>query len=160
MILFCGCNVNSTQEGIFPVTFKSTAEITFGDMIYEASVTRYADSNWVVEFLAPEAVKGLIFTTEGDSTEISFNGLHFTFDTDKFPVGSVVSILTKSIDKIVPCELVIVEGDTTDFASGEIDGASFAITLDKNRTPLSLELGDSGMKIKFIEFERLETTIE
>lgn len=160
MVLLCGCNMSATQEGVFPAMFISTVQITFGDMVYEACVTRYADSNWVVEFLAPEAVKGLIFTTEGESTEISFNGLHFTFDTEKFPVGSVVSMLTKSIDRIVPCELTVVEGDTTDFASGEIDGMSFALTLDKNGTPLSLEFGDSGMKVKFVEFERLEATTE
>ncbi|MBQ8623775.1 MAG: hypothetical protein IJ424_05265 [Oscillospiraceae bacterium] len=153
LVLFCGCDVTGTSKSALPPMFCATAQIEFDDMVYEAVVERYADSQWRVEFLAPDAVKGLIFTVEGDEIEISFNGLHFTFDTEKFPVGSVVSMLTKSIDRIVPTELSVVEGETTDFASGEIDGMSFALTLDKNGIPLTLELGDSGMKITFAEFE-------
>lgn len=153
LVLFCGCNVAGTSKEALPPAFCAGVEIEFDDMVYKAAVERYADSQWKVEFLAPDAVKGLIFTTEGEETVISFNGLHFTFDTQKFPVGSVVSMLTKSIDRIMPCELSVVEGETTDFASGEVDGMSFAMTLDKNGIPLSLELGDSGMKIAFTEFE-------
>ncbi len=153
MVLFCGCNISNAAKGALPSAFCTVAEISFDNMVYEAAIERYADSQWKIEFLAPDAVKGLIFTIEGEEIEISFNGLHFTFDTEKFPVGSVVSMLTKSIDRIMPTELSIVEGETTNFASGEIDGASFALTLDKNGIPLTLEFGDSGMKVTFTEFE-------
>ncbi len=153
LVLFCGCDITATSKQSLPAAFCAVAEISFDDLVYEATIERYADSQWKVEFLNPDAVKGLIFTLEGEETLISFNGLHFTFDTEKFPVGSVVSMLTKSIDRIMPTELNIVEGESTDFASGEIDGISFALTLDKNGIPLTLEFGDSGMKITFTEFE-------
>lgn len=157
LILFCGCDLTATQKQMLPSAFCATAKIEFDDMVYEACIERYADSNWKFEFLAPDAVKGLIFTIEGEETVISFNGLHFTFDTEKFPVGSVVSMLTKSVDRIIPVELDIVSGETADFASSEIDGMSFAITLDKNGIPLSIQLGNSGMKVTFTEFEVVTT---
>ena len=120
-------------------------------------MTRYADRCWVVEFTAPETVKGLIFTIDGEDTEISFNGLHFTFDTEKFPVGSVVSIFIDSVDRLMPIEHEIVEGESSDFITGQVEDMSYTMTLDKNGIPLTLELGDSGMKIEFCEFEEYET---
>ena len=157
LVLFCGCHAASAKKDVLPSSFSASAKIAFNEMDYEAKLERYADGMWKVEFLAPDAVKGLIFTTEGEETDISFNGLHFTFDTQKFPVGSVVSMLTKSVDRIAHCELSVVEGETNDFATGEAEGLSFALTLDKNGIPLSLELGDSGMKIEFLEFEILNS---
>ncbi len=155
LVLVCGCQPTNAKKEVLPSLFCANAKIAFDGMDYEAKLERHADGMWKVEFLAPDAVKGLIFTTEGEETDISFNGLHFTFDTQKFPVGSVVSMLTKSVDRIVHCELSVVEGETTDFATGEAEGLSFALTLDKNGIPLSLELGDSGMKVEFLEFEIL-----
>lgn len=136
--------------------FTADAEIEFDGMTYRTLLTRMADGWWEVELTAPEAVKGLIFAVNGEDTEISFKGLHFTFDTSKFPVGSVVSLAIRSFDKIAPLELDIIEGETTDFSSGEANGTVYTMTLDKNGTPLTLELGDCGMKITFLSFEEID----
>lgn len=152
-VILCGCTSAAKDTVILPTMFTTNATIGFDDTDYKALVTRYADSNWVVEFTFPDTVKGLIFTIENDDVEISFNGLHFTFDTQKFPVGSVVSIFTKSFDRIIPISHTVVRGDTTDFISGQADDVSYSITLDKNGIPLSLEFGNSGMKIEFTEFK-------
>lgn len=157
-VILCGCTSTAKDAVILPTMFTANATIGFDDTDYEAFVTRYADSNWVVEFTAPETVKGLIFTVENEDVEISFNGLHFTFDTQKFPVGSVVSIFTKSFDRIIAISHNVVLGDTSDFISGQADDVSYSMTLDKNGIPLSLEFGNSGMKIEFSDFEI--TTIE
>lgn len=141
---------------MLPAFFEAEATVSFDDTDYAVSMNRYADSNWVIEFFEPLTVKGLIFTLNGEDTEISFNGLHFTFDTEKFPVGSVVSILTDSLDRLIPNELDIVAGDTTNFASGQFDDMSYSLTLDKFGNPITLEFGNSGMKIEFTEFMPIE----
>lgn len=155
LLLLCGCE-KVTDEKTFPNAFNSTAQITFGDMKYVATISRYADSQYVVEFLEPDAVKGLIFTIQGEDSEISFNGLHFVFDTEKFPVGSVVSIITKSLDKVIACGLEFLEGEEIDTATGQIDGLSYKIAFDKNENPLSIEFSDSGLILNFTEFELIE----
>lgn len=152
-VILCGCVSTTKDTVILPTMFTTSATIHFDDTDYEAKVTRYADSNWVVEFTFPDTVKGLIFTVDGEDVEISFNGLHFTFDTQKFPVGSVVSIFTKSFDRIIPITHEVIRGDTSDFVSSQADDVSYSITLDKNGIPLSLEFGNSGMKIEFSDFE-------
>ncbi len=152
-VLLCGCTPKLTQERTLAKCFESTVRIDVNDMTYEASLSRLGDGWWIVELTAPEAVNGLIFTIEGEDTEISFKGLHFTFDTSKFPVGSVVSAAVRSFDRLAPLTLDMVEGETSDFCSGEVDGMAYSLTLDKNGTPVSLDFGDSGMKITFLTFE-------
>lgn len=152
-IILCGCTSKATDVYTLPSQFTSRVELAFDETDYKADVVRYADSNWVVEFTAPETVKGLIFTVDGEGVQISFNGLHFTFDTQKFPVGSVVSIFTKSFDRIVASEHTLIQGDTNDFISGQIDDISYSMTIDQNGIPLSLEFGNSGMRIEFSDFE-------
>ena len=151
-VILCGCTPKLKRERTIAKCFESTAQIEVDDMTYEASLSRLADGWWIVELTAPEAV----FNVEGEETEISFKGLHFTFDTSKFPVGSVVSTAVKSFDRIAPLTLDMVEGETSDFSTGEVDGMAYSVTLDKNGTPISLELGDSGMKITFLSFEATE----
>lgn len=152
-LLLCGCSPKAVDERTMPKCFNASAEIEFDGMTYEAVLSRLADGWWTVEMCSPEAVKGLVFTISGEDTEISFKGLHFTFDTSKFPVGSVVSLAVKSFDRLAPLTLDVVKGESADFASGETDGMAYALTLAKNGSPQTLELGDCGMKITFTSFE-------
>ena len=152
-VTLCGCAPGATDQRTLPKCFDCTAQIEFDGMVYETAMSRLSDGWWEVELTAPEAVKGLVFSVNGEDTEISFKGLHFTFDTSKFPVGSVVSLAIKSFDRLASLSLDVVYGEATDFASGEADGMTYSLTLDKNGTPLTLDLGDSGMKITFTSFE-------
>ena len=152
-VTLCGCAPGATDQRTHPKCFDCTAQIEFDGMVYETAMSRLSDGWWEVELTAPEAVKGLVFSVNGEDTEISFKGLHFTFDTSKFPVGSVVSLAIKSFDRLASLSLDVVSGEATDFASGEADGMTYSLTLDKNGTPLTLDLGDSGMKITFTSFE-------
>ena len=152
-VTLCGCAPGATDQRTLPKCFDCTAQIEFDGMVYETAMSRLSDAWWEVELTAPEAVKGLVFSVNGEDTEISFKGLHFTFDTSKFPVGSVVSLAIKSFDRLASLSLDVVSGEATDFASGEADGMTYSLTLDKNGTPLTLDLGDSGMKITFTSFE-------
>ncbi len=158
LVMLAGCTTAPKKENLLPSQFTAVANVNFDETDYCVNLTRYADSNWVVEFTAPETVCGLIFTTENGETDISFKGLHFTFDTQKFPVGSVVKILCGSYDRLVPIEHEMVEGDKSDFVTGQVDDMSYTLSTDKNGIPIKLELGDSGMCIEFESFECAEAT--
>ncbi len=156
VLILCGCSSAQKDNRTLPKCFNTLATIEFDGMVYEAILTRLGDGYWGVELTGPDAVKGLIFDISGEETKISFKGLHFTFDTSKFPVGSVVSLVAKSFDRLAPLELEIIKGEATDFSSGVIDDITYSLTLDKNGTPLSLEFGNCGMKITFESFEETE----
>lgn len=151
-----GCTPKMTGQRTLPKCFNATVEIAYDDMCYEAYMQRLSDGCWTIELTAPEAVKGLVFNVNGAETEIGFKGLHFTFDTSKFPVGSVIALAVKSFDRLAPLTLAVTEGEASDFSSGEVEGMAYSLTLDKNGTPLTLNFGDSGMSIKFLSFEETE----
>ena len=151
-----GCTPKLKTERTIPKCFDTIMEITHEDMTYQATASRLDDGVWIIELTSPEAVKGLVYNINSGSAEISFKGLHFTFDTQKFPVSSVISIAIASIDKLAPMTLDLTQGETLDISSGEADGLTYSLTMDKNGTPQSLELGDYGMSIKFSGFTELE----
>ncbi len=158
VLLLCGCENGVSDKLMLPSCFTADAKIGFDGTEYGLTLTRYSDSNWVVEFTAPETVKGLIFTVEDGDTSISFKGLHFTFDSEKFPVGAVMSMFYKSYDRLCPLEHDMVVGEKNDFVTGEVDDMTYTMTVDKNGCPLTLDLGDSGMSVEFENFEICEVT--
>lgn len=166
MSLLCGCALSQklTSEKSLPTAFTATAEVDFDDTIYEMLLTRLSDGTWNVELTSPAIVSGLIFDVEGEETTISFKGLNFSFDSSKFPVGSVVSLVTKSFDKLVPLELDVTEGEESDYCSGETNGTVYSLTFSKTGIPMVLELGESDdenyMRITFVEFELLNSESE
>lgn len=156
VICLAGCTPKETKNRTLPECFDASVEISYDDMCYEAEMQRLSDGRWSVELTAPEAVKGLVFDINGEETEIGFKGLHFTFDTSKFPVGSVIALAVKSFDRLAPMNLAVTSGEASDFSSGEVEGMAYSLSLDKNGTPLTLDFGDSGMSIKFVSFVETE----
>lgn len=159
IMLGAGCTPKKTAKRTLPECFMASVEISYDDMCYEAQLKRLSDGCWNIELTAPEAVKGLVFDVAGEETEIGFKGLHFTFDTSKFPVGSVIALAVKSFDRLAPMTLEVTEGEASDFSSGEVEGMAYSLSLDKNGTPLTLDFGDSGMSIKFVSFEETEKAL-
>lgn len=151
-----GCTPKKTEQRTLPKCFDASVQINYDDMCYEADMQRLSDGCWTIELTAPEAVKGLVFDIKGQETEIGFKGLHFTFDTSKFPVGSVIALAVRSFDRLAPLSLDVTSGEASDFSSGEVEGMAYSLSLDKNGTPLTLDFGDSGMSIKFVSFEEKE----
>lgn len=139
-----------------PPSYISDTEITVEDTVYGAVLSRYADGYWQIELSSPAAVKGLIFTVSGDNTDVAFDGLKFTFDTARFPVGSVVSKAIDCLDRLSAQPLDVIIGDEQCLASGEVGGESYTLTLSKTKVPQKLELADCGMTIEFKTFEIIE----
>lgn len=158
-IMLCGCSVSPTSQVTLPPSFIAEADITVGETAYTASLSRYADSCWQVEMLSPAAVKGLIFTVSNGETEVSFDGLHFTFDTGRFPAGSVVSAVIKNMDRLYAQPLDVIVGDEQSLASGTLDDRAYTLTLSKNNIPIKFELAD-GMCVEFTRFDLIEKVEE
>ena len=160
ILLFCGCTKSPTEEVTLPPCFNSEVNINVGDTSYTAYLSRYADGYWRIELLNPMAVKGLIFTVSGGETEVGFSGLQFTFDTSRFPVGSVITSATERIDKLMISPLDVITGDDNCLATGKLGEESFTLTLSKTHVPQKLEFTDIGMSVEFVSFDIIEVVEE
>ena len=156
MSLLCGCAKAPTDSVTLPPCFSTETEITVEDTAYGAILSRYADGFWKVELLSPAAVKGLIFTVNGEETEVAFQGLRFTFDTARFPVGSVVSAAISKLDRLIASPIEVMNGDEQCLATGTVGGEGYTLTLSLTHVPTKLELADSGMTVVFKTFDVVE----
>lgn len=156
LILLCGCTKSPTTALKLPQSYVTETEITAGDTVYGAVLSRFADGYWQIELCSPAAVKGLIFTVSGENTDVSFDGLKFTFDTNRFPVGSVVSSAIDCLDRLAAQELDVIVGEEQCLASGSLGEEDFTLTLSKTKVPQKLELVDSGMTVEFKTFDIVE----
>lgn len=154
--MLCGCTQTPTSNVSLPTTFSTETVITVGNTVYNAILSRYADGYWKIELLAPMAVKGLIFTVNGEDTEVAFDGLRFTFDTARFPVGSVVTSAISHLDRLIASPIDVIKGDEQCLATGTINEGAYTLTLSKTNIPQKLELADCGMMIEFTTFDVVE----
>ena len=152
MLIITGCAGSPSSSVTLPPCFITETEITAGETVYSVDLTRYAPACWQVELTAPSAVKGLLFTVNGGDTEVSYDGLKFTFDTSRFPVGSVVAAAIDSLDRLLASPVEVIEGEEQCLATGKIGEESYTLTLTKNLVPQKLELSDK-MTIEFVTFD-------
>lgn len=156
ILLLSGCSRMPTSNVSLPQYFATEAVITIADTSYTAILSRRGDGYWNIELSAPAAVKGLIFTVSGENTEVSFDGLRFTFDTARFPVGSVVSAAIGYLDRLIASPIDVIAGEEQCLATGTLNDEPYALTLSKNNIPQKLELAGSGMTIEFTTFDVVE----
>ncbi len=152
-IVLTGCAGSPSSSVTLPPCFVTEAEITAGETVYGVYLSRYAPNCWQVELTQPAAVKGLLFTINGGDTEVSFDGLKFTFDTSRFPVGSVVSAAIDSLDLLLASSINVIEGEEQCLATGTIGEENYTLTLSKTMIPQKLELTDSKLTINFVTFD-------
>ena len=156
ILLLTGCTESPTASVTLAPSFSSNVNITVGDTSYGANLSRFADGYWRVELDTPAAVKGLIFTVSGGETEVGFDGLKFTFDTARFPVGSVVAAAIDNLDRILCAPIDVINGEETCLATGTIGEESYTMTLTKTHVPQKLELANCGMVIEFMSYDVIE----
>lgn len=155
-MLLAGCTESPTASVTLAPSFSSNVNITVSDTSYGANLSRFADGYWRVELDTPAAVKGLIFTVSGGETEVGFDGLKFTFDTARFPVGSVVAAAIDNLDRILCAPIDVINGEETCLATGTIGEESYTMTLTKTHVPQKLELANCGMVIEFMSYDVIE----
>ena len=156
ILLLAGCTESPTASVTLPPSFSSNVNITVDETTYGANLSRFADGYWRVELETPAAVKGLFFVVSGGETEIGFDGLRFTFDTARFPVGSVVAAAIDNLDRIMCAPIDVINGDDTCLATGTIGEESYTMTLSKTHVPQKLELVNCGMVIEFTSYDVIE----
>ena len=156
ILLLAGCTESPTASVTLAPSFSSNVNITVGETVYGANMSRFADGYWRVELDTPTAVRGLIFTISGGNTEVDFDGLRFTFDTARFPVGSVVGTAIDNLDRILSGPIDVINGEENCLATGSIGEESYAMTLSKTHVPQKLELTECGMTIEFTSYDVIE----
>ena len=100
-MISCG---KSEEKAVKPVeigqniTFR--AQISQEKNKYDAKFKRNGET-WECTFNSPESIKGMKVTLSGDVCKIDFNNLNYQLERKNLPEASFVSLITKSVDKLV-----------------------------------------------------------
>lgn len=135
--LLCSCNQaehNAVKPTAVEENLSATAKITQGDFKCSAKIKRQAASVWEWEFTSPKSINGMKATLSGDNCLIDFKGMKYTLDRKKLPKGSMISLLSKSIDRVIlQKELECSEENGEITEKGVTDGLDFTAQVKEGK---------------------------
>ncbi len=154
MIIAAGCeNQNITQSKApppIPETFTANLKIVYGESVMTAAFTQKNFSDFGLQMLTPEILSPLFLGYKDGICTVTYDGLKFETDLNRFPQVTFGSLLTESISNIkdgVDVQTTYSEGIWTYKGTGE--RGVFVITRDA-QTGAWLELSIEGAQLHVI----------
>lgn len=103
ILMFCGCTrlgennlIKVPLESVsIPTQFNALVTITQGEFTGEAQVGYIKDLELIATITQPEKLKGMKISVKQDSCEISYKGLTYKADTQKFINTSFAKVMVE-----------------------------------------------------------------
>lgn len=106
-----------------------------------------------VTFTSPESLAGMEYRFDGDSVDVLYRGLSFSFDPQSVPAGSAAGVVAKAVEQAVMDDgITIAQTDTGTALGGMLDAGAFTLLVDPDGVPCKLLLPDRDMEIEFGNF--------
>lgn len=147
LLLLCGC-AQKTTATLTTDNISFTAEIDYGDTEFTADVTLEQDAlNLVVN--EPQEIKGLIlnFTKNGATAE--FKDVTYTPDINTLPQGAIVQVLYDVLNDVTASQNKAVCNEENCIINGKVNYYEYEFTFSPSGLPISLEIDDIDLDIKF-----------
>ena len=84
-----------------PTQFTSLVSVTYGKSEMTAQLTQNAAEDFTIKFLTPESLAPLTLEYKNDICKVTYDGLTFEADINRFPQAEVGAILTGAISDAV-----------------------------------------------------------
>lgn len=154
LILAAGCENQTITETKtpppLPEAFTANLKIVYGDTVMTAAFTQKSFDEYELKMLTPEILSPLtLIYTDGNCT-VTYDGLKFETDLNRFPQVSSGTLLTESIAHIregIDIQTTYADGIWTYKGTGE--RGIFTLTRDEE-TGAWLELSIEGAKLHVI----------
>lgn len=126
MLLAAGCEKqpsakNQTPPPI-PASFTAKLDVKFGDTSMTAALTKNAADDYTVQMLTPEIMSPLALTYKNGGCTVTYDGLKFETDLNRFPQSEFGGLLTSALSDIeqgIDVETMISDGIITYKGNGE-----------------------------------------
>lgn len=112
---------NQTPPPI-PAAFTAKLDVKFGDISMTASLTKNASDDYTVQMLTPEIMSPLALAYKDGGCTVTYDGLNFETDLNRFPQSEFGGLLTSALSDIehgIDIETMISEGTVTYKGNGE-----------------------------------------
>ncbi|MBR4858969.1 MAG: hypothetical protein IKU08_07270 [Clostridia bacterium] len=159
VILAAGCEKQSKADispPPAPSQFTSLVSVTYGKTEMTAQLTQNAAEDFTIKFLTPEALAPLLLEYKNSVCKVTYNGLTFEADVNRFPQTEVGALLTGALSDAVQgmnLQTTCENGIWTYTGTGE--RGTFTLTRN-GETGQWIDFNVSGadLKIVFSEFKQ------
>lgn len=161
LIFAAGCENQKITETKapppLPEAFTANLRIVYGDTVMTAAFTQKSFDEYEVKMLTPEILSPLTLTYAGGTCTVTYDGLKFETDLNRFPQVSFGTLLTESIAHIregIDIQTTYADGIWTYKGTGE--RGVFALTRDaESGAWLELSIEGAQLHIIFSEFKQI-----
>ena len=104
LILAAGCEKQSKTEispPPVPTQFTSLVTVTYGKTEMTAQLTQNAAEDFLIKFLTPEALTPLTLEYKNSVCKVTYDGLTFEADINRFPQTEAGALLTGALSDAV-----------------------------------------------------------
>ena len=103
-ILTAGCEKQSTKNLTpppAPTSFSANVKVLYGDTEMTALITQKAAEDFTLDFLTPEAIAPLTINYSNGVCKVTYDGLSFETDFNRFPQTETGTLLINAISDVI-----------------------------------------------------------
>lgn len=163
-VCLCACsvpgNIQSTQKrpNELGSAFQSHISISLDRLNSEATIKRFGDGEWEVEFDSPNTLSGVMLTFSEGNVTASYKGLSFSVPKSALPVKAMLLNLIEAVDTSARLdELSGTENEGLLVMSGSLDGGEYTLSVDGDGHAAAFEMPNNLLKIVFTELTVMES---
>ncbi len=155
----CGAKGNTKCSPDLVTPFSIKAEIEYDEMKAEAVFTKYENTDWDVEFSAPDTLSGVLLAFRGNNVEASYKGLSFSVPKSALPLKSMIAAFIQATDELA--KMPEITGDTKDneiITEGETELGKYTVKFSNDNILSGFEMENLNLVIKFSEYTKTGMT--
>lgn len=138
--------------------FKCTALVDWNGNSYEIQMSRPSAGNCKINFVQPADLNKLSIESGEGVVTIQFGDLGVSVDPDTLPETAMLNVLMNSFDKCITPQNITASSQNGGYVLvGDSASGHFTLTLANDYTPLSLQVPNEQMSIRFKDFQYLST---
>ena len=147
LLLLCGCADNKTVAPVLD-NISFTAQIDYGDNEFVGNATLSNDTiNLTVT--EPQEIKDLILKLDKNGVTAEFKGVTYTPDINSLPQGAIAQVLYNVLNDIAASQDTAICDEENCVIKNKINGYDYEFTFSPSGLPISLEIDDLDLEIKF-----------
>lgn len=146
LLLLCGCADNKTVTPILN-NISFTAEIDYGDSEFMANAELAQDA-FNLAVTAPEEIDGLTLNFTKNGVTAEFKGVTYTPDINSLPQGAIAQVLYDIINDILDNKTATCDEENCKI-EGRVNGYNYTFVFSPSGLPISLDVDDLDLEIKF-----------
>lgn len=132
LIVTAGCERQKSAQKTppkLPDSFTSNINISYRNIGMTAKITQNAAEDFAIDFLTPEALKPLSLAYKNGKCTVTYDGLVFETDINRFPQAEMGALLTNAISDIAQnFEILAMYSDGIWTYKGTGERGSFILT--------------------------------